>query len=212
MQFDRRTTAARPPSRARPSLRARRRPAFAQSAAQPFRPMGRASAPRRAPRELPTRPTTRVMGGLKPDKTVFTEIRSQPEFNQQLWQYINRRVSDWRIQAGQERLKEFARCLRASRRTSASSARVMLGLWGIESTFGDPWCKQNHSRPVFRRSRRSPGASRAGAPIGRPELINALRIVAEGLGNAEGDGRLMGRRHGAHAVDAGGLAQCRPRL
>ena len=45
------------------------------------------------------------------EQTVFTEIRSQPEFNQQLWQYINRRVSDWRVQAGQDRLKEFGSLL-----------------------------------------------------------------------------------------------------
>src|ERR1043166_7377993 len=50
---------------------------------------------------------TRVMGGIKPDESVFAQMRNQPEFNQQLWQYINRRVSDWRIQAGQERLKEY---------------------------------------------------------------------------------------------------------
>ncbi len=26
-----------------------------------------------------------------------TAIRNQPEFKEQLWQYLNRRVSDWRI-------------------------------------------------------------------------------------------------------------------
>jgi len=28
---------------------------------------------------------------------VYEQIRSQPEFNEQLWQYLNRRVSDWRL-------------------------------------------------------------------------------------------------------------------
>ena len=31
---------------------------------------------------------------------VLEAIRNQPEFNEQLWQYLNRRVSDWRIIAG----------------------------------------------------------------------------------------------------------------
>src|SRR5262249_4665796 len=39
----------------------------------------------------------RVMSGLKPDNTGLAAIREQPEFNEQLWQYLNRRVSDWRI-------------------------------------------------------------------------------------------------------------------
>src|ERR1700744_5228776 len=44
----------------------------------------------------------RVMGRIEPDMTVFKELQSQPEFNEEIWQYINRRVSDWRITAGKE--------------------------------------------------------------------------------------------------------------
>src|SRR5579863_68189 len=40
---------------------------------------------------------TRVMSRLEPDMSVFKEIGNQPEFKEELWQYINRRVSDWRI-------------------------------------------------------------------------------------------------------------------
>src|ERR1700722_5070900 len=42
----------------------------------------------------------RVMGHIEPDMTVFKELQQQPEFNEEIWQYINRRVSDWRIIAG----------------------------------------------------------------------------------------------------------------
>jgi membrane-bound lytic murein transglycosylase B len=37
---------------------------------------------------------TAVMSNIKPDSAVFDLNRSQPEFNEQLWQYLNRRVSD----------------------------------------------------------------------------------------------------------------------
>ncbi|TMJ80594.1 MAG: lytic murein transglycosylase, partial [Alphaproteobacteria bacterium] len=40
---------------------------------------------------------SRVMGRIEPDMSVFKQMRNQPEFNEQIWQYINRRVSDWRI-------------------------------------------------------------------------------------------------------------------
>src|SRR5262252_5994810 len=51
---------------------------------------------------------TRVLGGLKPDTSVYALDRSQPEFNEEVWQYLNRRVSDWRILTGKERAKEYA--------------------------------------------------------------------------------------------------------
>src|SRR5262245_48466016 len=51
---------------------------------------------------------TRVMSSIKPDTTVFELDRAQPEFKEQLWQYLNRRVSDWRITTGKEKAKEYA--------------------------------------------------------------------------------------------------------
>src|ERR1700729_3203573 len=48
----------------------------------------------------------RVMGRIEPDMSVFKELRSQPEFSEELWQYINRRVSDWRIVNGREALRK----------------------------------------------------------------------------------------------------------
>src|SRR5438105_11710522 len=50
----------------------------------------------------------RVTGGLKPDIEVFALHRNQPEFGEKLWQYLNRRVSDWRITTGTEKAKEYA--------------------------------------------------------------------------------------------------------
>jgi len=49
---------------------------------------------------------TRVMTGIKPDTSVFALDRAQPEFHEEAWQYLNRRVSDWRITTGKEKAKE----------------------------------------------------------------------------------------------------------
>src|ERR1700685_1626430 len=38
---------------------------------------------------------TRVMGRIEPDMSVFKQMQRQPEFNEETWQYINRRVFDW---------------------------------------------------------------------------------------------------------------------
>ena len=143
---------------------------------------------------------------------MFTQIRSQPEFNQQLWQYLNRRVSDWRIQTGQERAKTYASLFARIEKDYGVQPSIMLGLWGIESTFGDPVVKQNHSRPIFP----ALAALAWGEPRRRAywetELDQRAAHRRKRLGDAEGDGRLMGRRDGAHPVDARGLAQRRHRL
>ena len=157
--------------------------AFAQSAAEPFPKWVETFRAKAHAKGISDATYTRVMGNLKPDESVFSAIRSQPEFNQQLWQYINRRVSDWRVQAGQDRLKEFGSLLARIEKDFGVERAVILGLWGIESTFGDPLVQQNHSRPVFP----ALAALAWGEPRRRSywetELINALRIVDKGWSN-----------------------------
>ena len=92
---------------------------------------------------------TRVMSNIKPDSTVFELNRSQPEFSEQLWQYLNRRVSDWRIVTGKEKAKEYAPLFARIENDYGVERSVMLGLWGIESAFGDPDVQQNHMRPII---------------------------------------------------------------
>src|SRR5205085_8653282 len=58
-------------------------PALAQAAAQPFAQWVETFRPRALARGISDATYTRVMGGLKADTSVFTQIRSQPEFNQQ---------------------------------------------------------------------------------------------------------------------------------
>src|SRR3974377_38960 len=64
---------------------------------------------------------TRVMPPVHPDMTGVNAIRNQPEFNQQLWQYLNRSASDWRIEAGKVKRKNMHRCFRALSVISAAS-------------------------------------------------------------------------------------------
>ncbi len=123
---------------------------------------------------------TRVMGRLEPDMNVFSQMRNQPEFNEQTWQYINRRVSDWRIIAGKEALKKNGAVFTRIERDFGVERGTLLALWGVESAFGDPLVQQNHMRPVFP----SLAALAWNEPRRRTywetELINALKIVQRG--------------------------------
>ena len=125
------------------------------------------------------------MGNIKPDTTVFELIRSQPEFNEQLWQYLNRRVSDWRITTGKEKAKEYAPLFARIEKDYGVDRGIMLGLWGIESAFGDPDVQKNHMRPVIP----ALAALAWGEPRRRAyweqELINALVIIERGWSTAE---------------------------
>ncbi len=125
------------------------------------------------------------MGNIKPDTTVFELIRSQPEFNEQLWQYLNRRVSDWRITTGKEKAKEYAPLFARIEKDYGVDRGIMLGLWGIESAFGDPDVQKNHMRPVIP----ALAALAWGEPRRRAyweqELLNALVIIERGWSTSE---------------------------
>ncbi|MGD0419522.1 MAG: lytic murein transglycosylase [Xanthobacteraceae bacterium] len=128
---------------------------------------------------------TRVMSAVKPDTTGLEAIRNQPEFNQQLWQYLNRATSDWKISAGKEKAKLYAPLFARIERDFGVEASFMLGVWGIESAFGDPVVEKNHMRPVI--------PSLATLAWGEPrrraywesELINALTIIQRGWSTPE---------------------------
>jgi lytic murein transglycosylase len=128
---------------------------------------------------------SRVMGHIEPDMSVFQQMRDQPEFNEEIWQYINRRVSDWRIVAGKEALKKHEALFARIEQDYGVERGTLLALWGVESAFGDPQVQQNHMRPVFP----SLAALAWNEPRRRAywesELINALKIVDRGWSTPE---------------------------
>jgi membrane-bound lytic murein transglycosylase B len=128
---------------------------------------------------------TRAMRGVQPDMTGLTAIHNQPEFNQQLWQYLNRATTEWKITAGKAKAIEYASLLSRIQRDIGVEPSFMLGVWGVESAFGDPVVEKNHMRPVI--------PSLATLAWGEPrrrsywesELINALMIVQRGMSTPE---------------------------
>ena len=91
----------------------------------------------------------RVMNTLTPDTGVFEQLRAQPEFTEQLWQYINRRCSDWRVITGKARARDHAGLLARIERDYGIDPNLMLGLWGMESSFGDVVTNLKYMRPVI---------------------------------------------------------------
>ncbi len=128
---------------------------------------------------------TRAMGHVEPDMSVFKQMGDQPEFSEEIWQYINRRVSDWRIIAGKEALRKNEALFARIEKDFGVERGTLLALWGVESAYGDPQVQQNHMKPVFP----SLAALAWNAPRRKAywegELINALKIVDRGWSTPE---------------------------
>jgi membrane-bound lytic murein transglycosylase B len=122
----------------------------------------------------------RAMARVEPDMSVFKEIKSQPEFTEQTWQYINRRVSDWRIINGKIALKKNEALFSRIERDFGVERGTLLALWGVESAYGDPLVQQNHMRPVFPSLAALAWNEPRRKAYWESELINALRIVDKG--------------------------------
>ena len=131
-------------------------------------------------RGISKRTYDRVMDAVTPDPTVFEAVRSQPEFTELLWQYINRRCSEWRVITGKERAKEYASLLTRLEKDYGIDRYTLLGLWGMESSFGDLVVNPKYMRPVIP----ALAALAWGEPHRRSyweaELLNALTIVDRG--------------------------------
>ena len=117
---------------------------------------------------------------MKPDTSVYALQAAQPEFQEQTWQYLYRRVSDWRIRTGKEMAKENAALLGRIEKEYGVDRYLLLALWGVESAYGDPMVQQKYMRPVFP----ALAALAWGEPRRRAyweqELLNALLIVERG--------------------------------
>src|SRR5450830_1142554 len=126
----------------------------------------------------------RVMSAVTPDTSVFELQRSQPEFIEQMWQYINRRCSEWRVNTGKERAREYAGLLARVENDYGVDRYTLLGLWGMESSFGDVVTNPKYMRPVIP----ALAALAWGEPRRRAyweaELLNALVIVDRGWAQA----------------------------
>jgi membrane-bound lytic murein transglycosylase B len=127
----------------------------------------------------------RVMGRIEPDMSVFQEIGNQPEFKEELWQYINRRVSDWRIIHGKEALKKNEALFSRIEQDFGVERGTLLALWGVESAYGDPLVQQHHMRPVFPALAALAWNEPRRRSYWEAELINALRIVERGWSTPE---------------------------
>lgn len=154
--------------------------AIAQSAKQPFEAWVVQFRARARARGITDAVYDRVTGDLRPDTSVYAKERAQPEFREQLWQYLNRRISEWRLNTGRAATQQNAALLKRLRHDFGVEPDVLLGLWGMESAFGELVTDPDHMKPVFP----SLAALAWGEPRRRKywetEFLNGLAVVQRG--------------------------------
>ncbi len=116
-----------------------------------------------------------VLETVRPIPSVISNDRSQAEFVETLEEYLERRVSDWRIRNGRERLSRHAGVLEQITREYGVPGRYIVAIWGIETNYGNFTGGTDVIRALVTLAfdpRRS--------EFFRRELFAALRILEEG--------------------------------
>ncbi len=150
-----------------------------------------------------------ALTGLAPIPQVVSNDRNQAEFVETLAQYLDKRVTDWRIQTGRTRMAQHRDVLNQVAAEYGVPARFIVAIWGIETNYGN----FTGGTDVIRALATLAYDPRRAAYF-RGELLSALRILQEGhidhpnmkgsWAGAMGQSQFMPSSFINHAVDFDG--------
>ncbi|MGM0433282.1 MAG: lytic murein transglycosylase [Pseudomonadota bacterium] len=153
--------------------------------------------------------STRVLAGIEPLERVIELDRSQPEFTRSFRDYLDKRVTEQRIEKGRALYQERAQLLQRITRETGVPGRYLIAFWGLETNFGSYTGKM----PIPRALATLACDQRRSAYF-TEELVSALRLIERGDVEAEamegswagamGQMQFMPSVYLEHAVDADG--------
>ncbi|MBY0568471.1 MAG: lytic murein transglycosylase [Hyphomonadaceae bacterium] len=79
----------------------------------------------------------RLLSGLTPDGRVIELDQRQPEFVSPVWDYVNNRVTDRRLNDGRTLRNAIQPTLDAVSNRYGVPSGIILGIWGLESNYGE---------------------------------------------------------------------------
>ena len=86
--------------------------------------------------------------GLTPDLDILKSDSAQAEFNQNFWHYVNKRVSQVRLNNGNDTLKQNASLLNKTSQKYGVPAYVLVAFIGLESNYGNYMGNENLVRSL----------------------------------------------------------------
>jgi lytic murein transglycosylase len=136
----------------------------------------------------------RVTRGLQPDPEVLELQGRQAEFTESIWQYLNRRVSEWRITRGRELAEQHRDLLARIESRYGVDRFAVLSVWGNESSYGAIFENPRMMRSVPRSLATLAWGEARRRAYWEQEFLNALVIVQRGWATPE---QMMGSWAGA---------------
>jgi len=119
-------------------------------------------------------------GITAPDELVLERAAYQPEFVQEVWQYLDSRVNPISIQQGLEKKEEFSSTLSLLEERFGVDREVLLAIWSMETNYGAVLLRPErlHYVPLALATLAWGDEKRSG--FARSQLLAALRILQSG--------------------------------
>jgi membrane-bound lytic murein transglycosylase B len=117
----------------------------------------------------------RALQGFTSDPEVVEQANYQPEYVKPIGEYLDRLVSDKRVETGKAKLAEYQALLGSLETRYGVDRHVIVAIWGVESNYGT----QPGDKNVIR-SLATLICTGTKAKFATPQLISALRILQHG--------------------------------
>jgi membrane-bound lytic murein transglycosylase B len=115
-----------------------------------------------------------------PDLEVLEKARKQAEFTAPAWDYFDNRVQEQSVATGQAMAKKWRPWLDRIEKRFGVDRYILLGIWSMESNYGDILKDKKIMRSVVRSLATLAYADKRRAKFARTQLIAALKILQSG--------------------------------
>ncbi|GIL01537.1 MAG: lytic transglycosylase [Alphaproteobacteria bacterium] len=119
-------------------------------------------------------------GVTTPDPEVLEAARYQPEFTDEVWEYVDARITESVVRRGRELAREYQPWLDRIEKRFGVDRHVLLAIWSMESSYGEALRTGKGIRSVARSLATLAHGDPRRAKFARTQLIAALKIVQNG--------------------------------
>jgi membrane-bound lytic murein transglycosylase B len=114
------------------------------------------------------------------DPEVLEKAKSQPEFTEPVWGYLDNRVNEQSIATGREMARKYCRWLGAIEKSFGVDRNILLAIWSMETNFGEIMKRDDVMRDAVRSLATLAYADPRRAKYARTQLIAAMKILQKG--------------------------------
>jgi lytic murein transglycosylase len=120
------------------------------------------------------------MRATVPDNAVYKFDKAQPEVQEPIWRYVDRRSGEYNVATGKKRIQEYARLWDRLEEKYGVDRYLLCALWGLESSFGDLVIAPKYMRKVIPCLAALAWGDARRRSYWEAELLDALIIVDRG--------------------------------